>query len=273
MLNQLHTTDTLVSITLVLAALAARPSPAQEFSADIVQTPAKGTSTTRVYAGTNRVRLESLENGQPAGAIIWDGSQNTTTIVLDRQQAYIGGNNSALVNATLNRSGTPAAWRLFHPMSTSDPCTDWNALTQQYARHDSTPPPHATCRSLGNDVVNGRPAQKWAVTSTENGKTQTGNVWVDSKLHVVTRTQDDKGEMDLTNIKEGPQPDAEFVVPAGYRAIDPTAVLANMKPGQAGDSTLGDLLGAAAKDAGKSAATEATRAKVRKGLKGILGVP
>jgi hypothetical protein len=275
-LIRIHATGSVASVTLVLATLAAPPMAAQQYSADIVQVPQKSQNTTKLYVGDNKVRLESLENGQPEGGIIWNGGQNTTTIVLDRQQAYIGGNNSALVNQTLSRSGTPAAWRLFHPMNASDPCTDWNALMQQYAQYDSTQPGHATCQSLGSDVVNGRPAQKWAVTSTKNGKTDRGTVWIDSKLHVVTKTQGEDGQvMELRNLQEGPQPESEFQVPPNYHPIDVNAALANLKPGVS-DSSLAGLLGAAAKNVGQDATqagTEAAKEKVRKGIRGILHVP
>ena len=264
-------------LTLVLVSLAATPVRAQEFSADVVTTPAKGTSTARVYVAKTKMRVQTLENGQPEASVIWDAGQKSTMILMDKDRSYIGGNNSPIVNAALNGSGAPTLVRLFAPTNTSDPCSDWNNAVLRY--QDSThKAPHFTCHSGGSDVVNGRPAQKWAVTTTdENGTTQSGYAWIDSKLHVVSRSQDKNSEMDLQNIQEGPQPDALFQVPAGYHQLDERALLMQLKGGSA---AIADMFGAAAKDIGNNAASstaDAAKQKandaVKKKIKSVFHFP
>jgi len=275
--DRFRSPGTVAVLALVLTSLAMAPADAQEFSANVVTTPAKGTNTIRVYVGKAKMRIQTLQNGQPEGGVIWDAGQHTTTIVMDKNHSYIGGTNSPVLNAVLNGSGAPTMVRLFAPTNTGDPCSDWNNAVLRF--QDSThKPPHFTCQSAGADVVNGRPARKWAVTTTdENGTTQSGYAWIDNKLHVVSRSQDKTSEMDLTNIQEGPQPDAVFQIPAGYHQVDESALLMQLKGGSA---AIADMFGAAAKDVGNNAATstaDAAKQKandaVKKKIKSVFHFP
>lgn len=252
------------TVTSLLAATAVVAIPvaaagAQEFSADVVSTPPKGAQTVHVYVGKSKMRLQTLQNGQPEAGVIWDAGQKTTMIIMDKSHSYIGGRNSPIVNAALNGSGAPAMVRLFAPANSSNPCNDWNGVVQGF--QDSThKAPHFTCQSAGADAVNGRPAQKWAVSSTDaSGTTQSGYAWIDSRLHVVSRSQDQTGNVELRNIQEGPQPDAVFQIPPGYHQIDESALLAQLRGGGA---AIADMFGNAAKDVGNNAAnTTADAAK------------
>lgn len=279
--TRLHNRATLAGITLVVAAIAApSSSAAQEFSADVVTTPARGTNTMRLYVGKTKLRVQTLQGGQSEGSAIWDLDQHSMIIVMDQNRTYIGGTNSVLANAMMNGAGTPAMWRFFRPTNANDPCTDWNAIVLPYAQQDSANRPHFTCKSLGNDAVNGRAAQKWAVTSTNGNETRSGYAWIDSKLHVVSKSQDESSTMELANIKEGAQPDSVFAIPAGYTQLDERALLARMKSGAATDSTIAAMLGAAAKDVGKDAASSTENAakdkakeSTKKGIKRIIHIP
>ena len=273
---------TVASITLALMSLTPGVSRAQgQFSADVVNIPARGNTTTKLYVGANKIRFQQLENGQLAGGAIWDAANRSMIIVIDQQHAYIGGSNSPLAAATLNSAGAPAMWQFFRPSTASDPCTAWNSIDIPIARRDTAAKPHFTCRSLGNDAVNGRPAHKWAVTSTVHGRTQSGTAWIDNRLHVVTRSQDQDGSaMELRNIAEGPQPDAVFAIPAGYHPVDMSAMIGRLNGAHMSDSAVGQLLGNAAKDIGNDAATSTADAakqkakdNVRKKLGGLLHLP
>jgi len=278
--TRFHHPRTLATITLALAAIAAPPSSrAQEFSADVVTTPKNGTSTSRVYVGKNKLRIQTLDAGQPEGSAIWDMDEKSMLIVSDKDHMYIGGANSMLANAVMRGAGTPAMWQFFRPTNSSDPCAEWNAIVLPYAQQDSAKRPHFTCKSMGSDAVNGRPAQKWAVTSTAENDTRSGYAWIDSKLHVVSKTQDGSSTMELANIKEGPQPDSVFAIPAGYRQLSDSALLGHLK-GAATDSSIAAMLGAAAKDVGKDAATSTENAAkdkakqdTKKKIKSIIHIP
>jgi hypothetical protein len=268
---------TIVAMALTLSPLVASPCRAQEFSADVVSANDAG-STTRVNVGRMKMRLQTLKGGQPEASVIWDGIQKSTTIVMDRDHSYIAGNTSPLFNAAFNASGVPTLVRFFQPRDAGDPCSEWNSAVLPY-RDSTHAPPHFACQSAGTEAVNGRPAQKWTVTTTQDGKTQSGDVWIDSRLHVVSKSQDrdGHGEMELRNIQEGPQPDAAFQIPAGYHPVDANALLAKLQ----GDSTaIADMFGAAAKDIARNAATSTTDAAkqkandvVKKKIKSVFHLP
>jgi len=275
--TSLHTLTALSAIAIVAVAAPPRAA-AQQFSADVVRIPDRGTETTRLYVGSSNLKLQSLENGQPSSSALWDFNTKAFTILLDNQHAYIGGTNTALVSQLMAKSGAPPMWKMFRPSPNTDPCTTWNALIQASTAADSTPAGHTTCRSLGNEAVNGRAAQKWAVTSTDrHGKTDKGTVWIDSRLHVVSRTQDSTGTMELRNVQEGPQPASIFAIPASYHPLDVRKMMAGAF---ASESALGKAFGNAVKQVGNDAATstaDAAKTKattsVSKKLKGILGLP
>lgn len=243
---------TVIALAVTLVSALPRSLRGQEFSADVVNTPARGSNTTRVYVGATKMRLQVFDNGQPEVSMIWDGAQKTTTLVMDKNHSYIAG-NSPILAAMLNRSGAPTLVRIFKPTNASDPCTDWNAAVLPY--QDSTkPPPHFTCQAAGLDMVDGRPAKKWSVVTTQGSKKEAGYAWIDSKLHVVSKSKDSTGTVELKNVKEGSQPDAVFQVPVGYHPVDATALLAQLK---GGSSAIAGMFGAAAKDVGTDAANEA----------------
>lgn len=269
----------LVAATFVLvAAASAASAAAQQFSADIVNTPKRGSETSRLYVGSNDLKLQSLQNGQPSSAAIWDFNTKALTLLIDSQHAYIGGTSTSLVSQMMAKSGAPPIWRLFRPSPNADPCTTWNALIVASTPRDSTPAGHVTCRSAGDDAVGGRPAQKWDVTSTDrHGKVSHGMVWIDSRLHVVSKSQDSTGTMELANVQEGPQPASVFAIPAGYHPLDLNKMMTNAF---ASESSLANALAGAAKQVGNDAAnstTDAAKAKastsVSKKLKGILRLP
>lgn len=277
MSNRFQRLGPAIVMALTLTPLVTSLCLAQEFSADVVSANDTG-STSRVYVGRANLRLQTLKSGQPEASVIWDGTQKSTTILLDADHSYIVGNTSPLFNAAFNASGVPTLVRFFQPKDASDPCSEWNNAVLPY-RDSTHAPPHFACQSAGTEAVNGRPAQKWAVTTTQDGKTQSGHVWIDSRLHVVSKSQDEDShsEMELKNIQEGPQPDAVFQIPAGYHPVDTNALLAKLK----GDSTaIAEMFGAAAKDIARSAAattTEAAKQKtndaVKKKIRSVFHMP
>lgn len=275
MSNGFRKLGAVVSLTLAVTSLAAVPGSAQEFSADVVTTPAKGSNTTRVYVGRSKIRLETLANGQPYEGMIWDGTRNSATIVMDKNHSYISGNSSPVIAALLNGSGAPTMLRIFAPTNSSDPCSDWNNAVLRF-RDSTHTPPHFVCHSLGSDAVNGRPAEKFAVSTTTNGKTQSGYAWIDSRLHVVSRSKDNNSQMDLQNVHEGPQPAAEFEVPAGYHEVSTSALIAQMS---GGGSALAGMFGAASDGGPNASNSPADSAKqkasdaVKKKLKSIFHMP
>jgi hypothetical protein len=77
-----------------------------------------------------------------------------------------------------------------------------------------------TCKKLGPDKVGGRPATKWQMTEKDGARS---TVWMDDALVVMLRHESDQGTVELQNLKEGPQPDALFQVPADFKVVQPSA--------------------------------------------------
>ena len=195
------------------------------FSADIVDPKHPEKPASHVYFGNGKVRIES-DDTAGIGALVLDPAKGSTLIVNDRQKVYI----DAGMFSRLVMVGAVPVLRVLRPAGSGDPCAQWNSMIDPFAayvkRDDSRTAPHFTCRNLGAESVNGRPAQKWMVTSNDpddHGST----VWIDDRLHILSRSQDadDGDEMEIRNIKEGPQPEALFEAPPGYKKIGVTSIL------------------------------------------------
>jgi len=79
-----------------------------------------------------------------------------------------------------------------------------------------------SCKQLGNMNLSGRETDKWELSFTRDGKTMQSLVWIDPKLGMPIREEmANMGAMELRNIKEGPQPDNLFEIPAGFEKTAP----------------------------------------------------
>lgn len=131
-----------------------------EFSATAVQLDGSGKEmmTFKMYVGADGMRrTETTQNGQrmvqimvPAKGILW--------MVFPDQKAY------------MERRGDPAPT----PDTSGDPCAGQ---------------PNLTCKLLGEESVNGRPAKKWEIASHHQGQTATGIQWIDAERGTPLRQQ------------------------------------------------------------------------------------
>lgn len=205
------------------------------FSADIVDLRDPAKPPTRIFLGDGMVRMQSGEPNS-TGALVFDPSHGTMLLIDDQHRKYIDAGMFASVVA----KGFAPLLRFLRPAGAGDPCSEWNATVSQYGsfmQHDrSGPPPHFTCRSLGEDKVNGRPATKWAVV-TDGEQSDTGTVWIDEKLHIVSRSVDRDDGMEMRNVHEGPQSAALFAAPPGYQKLSVTEMLKGMVSGSGASGT------------------------------------
>jgi predicted small secreted protein len=205
------------------------------FSAEMFDPAHPTKPVSRIYLGDGRVRLES-EDTSSIGAIVLDPSHGTTLIVNDPAKSYI----DAGMFTSLVTIGFAPLMKVLRPAGSGDPCSQWNSAINPFgafAKNSKTGQTQQwTCKSLGSESVGGRSAQKWDVASndpTDGPMT----IWVDDKLHVLSRTQDKSGTMEMRNIREGAQPDSLFTPPATYKKISISSLLGGMLGG--GDSTKG----------------------------------
>jgi hypothetical protein len=181
----------LVSLTSVQAQ---RPQP---FSADIAISAPKGENVTgKIFMNLPKMRWDMTTHGQSM-TMITDGATQTSYMVMHQQRMY------------LEMHGNQT-----NPMAQRMPKVDTNFDPQNPCGKDMT------CKKVGTETISGRVCDKW-VTTQKDGKTSTA--WIDQKLFFPIKTLSDDGRtMELSNIKEGASPSSTFVVPDGYRKIDPS---------------------------------------------------
>ncbi|MBF0400215.1 MAG: hypothetical protein HQL90_05555 [Magnetococcales bacterium] len=76
----------------------------------------------------------------------------------------------------------------------------------------------------GTEKVADRLTEKWTITHTFQGNTQQSTRWIDSKLRVPVREEEEgKLLMELVNLQEKPQPASLFELPKDYKEIQPPA--------------------------------------------------
>ncbi len=186
---------------LVLIAIftAGRFACAQEFSAVGLARDTTGHLVkSKVYMSGNKVRFDPEETGSANEQVygILDLTQRTTTMVNIGQKTYT------------RQSPAQARQNLQFYASGPSPC----------------PPAGATCKNNGPETLNGRTADKWEINQSFNGQSLLTRVWIDTKLHVWTKTEVTAGPTlilsnELQNIQEGAQPASLFVIPAGFRSV------------------------------------------------------
>lgn len=199
------------------------------FSADMVDPSRVDKTVSHIYLGNGKIRLESTDTTS-IGAIVVDPAHGTTLIVNDAAKKYIdAGMLTPLVAVVFS-----PIMRVLRPSGTGDPCTQWNSAINPFGafvkRDKNDPPPQFTCKSEGAESVNGRPSQKWAVTSNDP-KDGPMTIWVDDRLHLMSKSVDKDGSMEMRNIHEGPQPDSLFNPPATYTKLTISSILGGMLGG------------------------------------------
>ncbi len=177
---------------------------AQEFSADFVNTGKdKGDRTpSKIYVGQHKMRIETNDRGENSGAAIMDFANQKMVILVPQQKMYMDSMPRMMQERQM--------W--FRPEDPNNACPQYESLVKKYSPNENV-----TCRKVGEDTVNGRPAIKYAGTSNKGS----GFVWVDPKLRFVLKWQDDKGGGgELRNIQEGTQAASLFEVPSDYHKFD-----------------------------------------------------
>lgn len=187
---------------------------AQEFSADVLDTKGKA-GFEKVYASNDKLRLDSAQKGNSMGpgAFILDETQRKTVALMLQQRMYV----------EIPIGSTPTALKFWRVSDPDDACPQWKKATEQIKSEN---PNKWTCAKMGNDSVDGRSAVKYKGTSSDG---KTSYIWVDTKLHCVTRMQDDSSDLQFRNIKEGSQPASLFEVPAGYQKFDMGSMMPKQK--------------------------------------------
>ena len=171
-----------------------------QFSADMTMKMAKKgqNATGKYYFGNQKMRMDMSMDGHDVSNIT-DLQAKKGYMVMRQQHMYM--------EHDLNQMAGPMGHmpRFDAPKDPNHPCD----------------PDHFTCNKVGSEMMNGRMTDKWEYKAKDEGNEAANQtVWVDQKIHFPIRTITGDGtQMDLTNIKEGPQDASLFQPPAGYQKM------------------------------------------------------
>jgi hypothetical protein len=206
----------------VILAVSALPAPAQQFSADLVRKDAAGTASRpagKLNVLNGKVRIEIPD--APGGFFLVLGDADAAYFVRPAQKIFMDARQSSQLTQVLVA------------VDPDDPCARWQAMAKiAGAASEGT---GWRCERIGDDTIDDRRAIGYRATSPRN---QRYVAWIDSRLHfaVRLRSEDDAQDgagggtgdgavLDLVNIREAPQPEELFAVPAGYRKFDPQQLI------------------------------------------------
>lgn len=157
----------------------------------------------KVYVGQGRLRQEMHPPQgpqivyliDPAGGHMWQ-------IMPDRKAAVDMGEMFRKMGETMGAS--KGMMETLKPTNMSKPCGDSK---------------YVTCQEVGTEVVGGRSTQKWEFTHTGMGAPTKSYQWIDPKLYIAVKVENNSSVTELRNIKEGSQPAELFEVPADYHKM------------------------------------------------------
>ena len=202
----------LLATTTSLFLMSATSTLAQkvEFSADMWVSDVAGRSQTlKLSVGNMRARFDLQkkqgDDTSGIGSILIDFDHQSIFLLIPQANLYLQIEGSA---------GTPfysGAW-MFRPYDAKYPCNDW--VSEADRRGISL-----RCKSGGQDILDGRPTQRWDATTPEGGS---GSLWYDPELNFIvkvlrTSKSGAHSGYELQNAKQGSQPAVLFEVPQGSR--------------------------------------------------------
>jgi hypothetical protein len=179
------------------AAVAQAPAHFPDMSADMVSSGGGMESQGKFYISKGRIRLESSR----ATIMIMDPASGTGWALNSQRKTAM--DMSASMKAA-QQSGS----KMLGQMGPKEILVDPN---NPCARLEGS-----SCKKLANESVNGRETTKWEVRDTAGKPTY---VWIDPKLGLAVKTQNENYTGEFRNIKEGPQPDSLFEVPGDYKRV------------------------------------------------------
>ena len=144
----------LLTTVMAAAGLARADGASAQFAAEMVRRAPDGQVVGgKMFVGDARTRMEMSQKGRDLVRIS-DQKRGMEWILFPAEKTYLERSVPAGVGA-----GAAAA-----PSAEADPCTGMAGLT---------------CRRIGIEDVNGRPAVKWEMSMTDKGQTLTATQWLD----------------------------------------------------------------------------------------------
>jgi hypothetical protein len=199
----------LATMSLCLMLAVSTSAQKVEFSADMrVSDGAGRTQTLKVFVGNMQARFDLPKQANDTsgiGSILIDFDHQFIFLLIPQANLYLQ------IEGSAGTSFYNGAW-MFRPYSPKYPCNDW---VSEADRRGLT----LRCKSGGQDVLDGRPTQRWDAATPEGGY---GSLWFDPELNFivkVSRTSKSgvQSGYEVQNAKQASQPPALFEVPTGFR--------------------------------------------------------
>jgi hypothetical protein len=184
-----------------------------EFSAQIIGRDAAGLTLgagAKIYVANRMVRIESSES--PDGFFLIDAGKGTASFVLPRQRVFMDARQSSRLT------------QVFVPIDMDDPCPQWRAAA------DLAKALHAMdqwrCERGGGTAADGDRTVAYRVAAAQGADLR----WIDSDLKFPVRQRADDGTtLTLEGLRIEAQPADLFVIPSGFRRLDPQALIERIK--------------------------------------------
>lgn len=196
----------------LVGCLLSAPAEAREFSADLVTTPAHGEATStsgKLRVSGDKVRIETPDFA--------DGFFLTG---ITRAGAYFVRPAERIFMEARRSSRLP---QLLVPVDPNDPCPQWQAAAKLVGAAGAG---ELRCERAGEETVDGRAAVMVRATSPD----QEFVGWIDPELKFPLKFRMADGTtVAVGHLEEGPQPQALFEIPPGFRKFDPEALLKRIK--------------------------------------------
>jgi hypothetical protein len=205
------------NLTLAIATLAAllatgAAASAQQFSAKLSQRDADGRITEgRLSVGGDKVRIEAPD--LPTGFFVVRGDARAAYFVQPDRRVFMDARQSSVLTEILV------------PVDPDEPCRQWQAMAEISTSADGGAA--WRCERIGAETRDGRATVRYSMTSPRC-KHYSG--WIDQRLRFVVRIGADDGTTtELLDVREAPQPDSAFEIPAGLHKFDPLQLIELMK--------------------------------------------
>jgi hypothetical protein len=202
-----------ITALLLLAGLGGS-AQAQSFSADLVAIDARGEAAGKpgkVIVENGKVRIETPE--LPSDFFLVDPAAKSAYLVRPKQHIFMDAKQSSGLT------------QLLVQVDPADPCAQWQVMAKVAGAADTGGEWH--CVRLGEEMLDGRATVKYEAISPR-GETNIG--WIDSNLKFLLRLRRGDGAgVDVRAVKEGPQGEDLFAIPANYAKFDPRQLIERIK--------------------------------------------
>jgi hypothetical protein len=188
--------------------------PAPEFCADIVTRDASGLpvgAVARLYVANRKARIETAEVS--AGFFLVDGQAETAVFVRSTPPVFMDAGLSSRLT------------QIFVPVDPNDPCRQWQAA----AKNAGVPGAGGAwrCGRILEAKVGEGASLEYRVLSPDQ---KSSLRWIDPQLEFPVKLREADGTtIELEHVQIKAQRASMFAVPAGYRKLDPHALIERIK--------------------------------------------